>query len=705
MSDSITASIVAVLDSDDNIAGTGFILSEDMVLTCAHVVESAQSAPGKDIRIRHHLNRRLQIAKVSTKMWRPSDGDDIAVLELSESLPVGTRFLFLGSSIDCDGHRFRTFGYPDLGTVEGVTAEGTIVGRTHDLAGKVLLEIDSSRIRKGHSGAPVLDKETDKVIGMVKAVYHPDQTTKMRDAALAIPYETIISIFPRNEEMTMTKPTVSFITTLHSSDDIHKEFQKVKSYARDFINDWNDSSADSAFEIAYTGHQKQKRISGEPFIFHPLAVAKIAAEQRCDMSVFIAALLHDVAEDTEMDLEKLGQKFGKDLARVIDSVTHISRTEGDIGKDAADQETLRKTFVGIAKEPKVAYIKLSDRLHNLMTLGARPVEKWKRTLEETRKYYIPLARELGLRQIQRELEQHLLVLEDPKLYDDLELRSVTDENKYTQDMRMIQREIDDLLRGENAGLNNIFNFDRFRFMQMPIKSFALQKSEQLASLRLHPHLVDKFVRLFKIVLVFATKRECYAALGVIHTKWKSVSTRFEDSISNTPDNGYETLRTLVSSGDDLILDIHLQTAEMVRISELGPLQYAQNSNDSNALYKLPILQKIVKLDSEVENTAHFLDYLLLDILPPKIRILLLPHKFVDIPFGASILDLSYYERIGASCSGALVNNTVVDVDYLLADGDIVGVFANRNEKAPSTSWEYGKTYFTATTKYSIARGF
>ena len=470
---------------------------------------------------------------------------------------------------------------------------------------------------------------------------------------------------------------------------------KLKAHARQHVRPWDEHLVDRALAVAFRGHQGQKRETGEAFVEHPMAVARIVSSLQCDLKTFVAAILHDVVEDTTISLDQVADEFGRDVALVVDSLTKLSELERGAKQLSADSqrtENVRKLLVGAANDLRVAYIKLADRLHNLSTTDPSASDRVNRATQETATYFSPLARELGIGQLHRKLELWCLSLARPALYRVLESVIKHGDKDSDHRIRRIKDTLDSGLRQDGIPRDRIDPSveDTILFVLRLIAT-ETPSAHQIHHLAAHNH---------QLSWVFDSSVACYSALASIHTLWTPVYTHFQDWIASPMPSGYAAIHTLVDVGDNELVIFKLQTREMRQRAEWGPLFLLRDAYDYDAacqsLPQAALLSKIRELDRAARSTQEFLDFIRLDILPPKIRVFVKGSAPCHIPEGASVADL-----VCACCpsqiarsTAAVVNRQRVSLAYRLRDGDLVEILTD--EIGPSTThWTLGETHFTA----------
>jgi guanosine-3',5'-bis(diphosphate) 3'-pyrophosphohydrolase len=384
--------------------------------------------------------------------------------------------------------------------------------------------------------------------------------------------------------------------------------ERLKTHARQYVRPWDEHLVDRAIAVAFRGHQGQKRETGEAFVEHPMAVARIVSSLQCDLNTFVAALLHDVVEDTQISLEQVADEFGRDVALIVNSLTKLSefeRRERQLSAESQRHETLRKILVGAANDLRVAYIKLADRLHNLSTTDPNSSDRVNRAIQETATYFSPLARELGIGQLHRKLELWSLSLARPTFFRVLETVVRHGEKDLDQRFRRIKDTLDSRLREAGIPRDRIDApvEDTILFINRLIATDAPSASE------IH----DLLAHNYQLSWVFDSSVDCYAALASIHTLWTPVYTHFQDWITSPLPSGYAAIHTLVDIGSNELVTFRLQTREMRQRAEWGPLFLLRDAYDYDAAYHLlpqiALLSTIRELDRVAKSTEQFLEFI------------------------------------------------------------------------------------------------
>ncbi len=466
---------------------------------------------------------------------------------------------------------------------------------------------------------------------------------------------------------------MSIKTQMITIDDL---IEKIKIY--------NDNEEDlllirNAYNYAFLKHFGQKRISGEDYIEHPLNVALILTEIHADASAISAALLHDVIKEAGADLSEIENKFGKVIALLVDGVTKINKINFNIDseKTASNQ---RKILVGLAEDVRVIIIKLADRLHNMRTLYVLPLDKQKKKAKETLELLTPIAHRLGIYKIKSELE-------------DLSLRYLKKEAYYdiVEKLNLKKSERDNAV---NKMMNEVSSLLKENNITHEIKG----RSKSIYSIYEKMNKGKKFDDIYDILAlrVFVnTVQECYLALGLIHSKYKPVPKRFKDYIAMPKSNLYQSLHTTVSGIDGYLFEIQIRTYEMDKIAEYGIAShwsYKEKSKDKNkdetVDQKLEFFRSIIELNDKVTSSMEFVDSIKKDLLASNVVYVYTPKgDVVELPEGSTTVDFAYkvHSEVGDKMVGAIVNDTIVPLNYVLKSGDIIKINTNKNSK-PSKDW-------------------
>jgi GTP diphosphokinase / guanosine-3',5'-bis(diphosphate) 3'-diphosphatase len=432
-----------------------------------------------------------------------------------------------------------------------------------------------------------------------------------------------------------------------------------------------------AFDLAVDAHRQQKRASGEPYVTHPIASAQILAELGIDPMAIAAALLHDVPEDTEYSLSHVEERFGAEVAHLVDGVTKLSRFSTH-SHEQQQAENIRKMLLAMAEDIRVVLIKLADRLHNMRTLSALPMEKQQRIARQTMEIYAPLAERLGIWQIKWELEDLAFKALEPVRF--RELAKLLDTRRRGRES-YIDRAIGELLpRLEEAGIEADLE-------GRPKHIYSIWKKMQRKGAEF-----GEIYDVYAIRILVADVRDCYAALGIVHALWRPIPGQFDDYIAVPKNNLYQSLHTAVIALDGKPLEIQIRTHQMHQVSEVGIAahwRYKEGTkSDREYDAKLAWLRQLMDWQRDVSDATEFVEGIKLDIFQDQVFVFTPKGDIKDLPAGATPLDFAYriHTDVGHRTIGAKVNNRLVPLDYRLKNGDIVEIVTTKGEHGPSRDW-------------------
>ncbi len=432
-----------------------------------------------------------------------------------------------------------------------------------------------------------------------------------------------------------------------------------------------------AWQFASEAHAAQKRASGEPYVTHPLAVARTLAELGLDPETILAALLHDIPEDTEYALSDIEERFGPQIARLVDGVTKLSKF-GSRTHEEQQAENIRKMLLAMAEDIRVVLIKLADRLHNMRTISALPPEKQQRIARQTAEIYAPLAERLGIWQIKWELEDLSFKVLEPAEYKRLAEQLETHRREregYVKRAMVVLRDaltkvgITVELSGRPKHISSIWK-------KMQRKRANLSEIYDIHAIRV---LVDDV-------------QGCYAALGVVHGLWRPIPNEFDDYIAVPKQNGYQSLHTAVIALDGKPLEVQIRTHTMHHVSEMGVAAHWRYKDGGRADRgydaKLAWVRQLMDWQHDVADATEFVEGLKLDLFRDQVFVFTPRGDVKDLPAEATPLDFAYriHTDVGHSCIGAKVNNRLVPLDYKLQNGDIVEIVTTKAAHGPSRDW-------------------
>ena len=452
-------------------------------------------------------------------------------------------------------------------------------------------------------------------------------------------------------------------------------FAIVEEHAAESTLEIDRDKVERAFVYACEHHADQRRKSGEEFIIHPVGVAKICAGMRLDTATLCAALLHDTVEDTSASLEDVQATFGEEVASLVDGVTKLTGLTFS-SRDEAQAENYRKMMVAMASDIRVILIKLADRLHNMRTIGAMSKQKQIEKAKETLDIYAPIAHRLGIHAIKWELEDLAFAALHPRKY--AEIKGLVNQQRAERERYVneagafVARELDALgIEAEIAGRAKHFYSI---YSKMTRKGREFNEIYDLTAMR---------------VIVDSVK-DCYGAVGVIHSLWKPLPGRFKDWVAMPKFNMYQSLHTTVIGPEGRPLEIQIRTREMHDMAEFGIaahwLYKTDRAVDDDG--KLRWLRRLLDWQQELSDPKEFMDTLKVDLFEDEVFVFTPKGEVKSLQTGATPLDFAYevHTDVGHRCVGAKVNGRIVPLSYELKSGDIVEVLTSKRERGPSRDW-------------------
>ncbi len=436
---------------------------------------------------------------------------------------------------------------------------------------------------------------------------------------------------------------------------------------------------DLAYDFADKAHEGQLRVSGEPYITHPLATALILAKMKLNLPIIIAALLHDVPEDTSKTLNEIKKDFGQDIASMVWGITKL----GTIKYRGMERyiENLRKMFIAMASDIRVVFIKFADRLHNLSTLKYLPPKKCYRIALETLEIYAPIANRLGMGEIKGELEDLSFQYVYPKEYEWTISQIRASYDKKTAVLEHAALQAEKFLR--DADIKNFSIHSRRKHIYSLYKKLLEKASD-----------VEKIYDLIAIRVIVENLSDCYAALGIVHKYWKPLKGRIKDYIAQPKPNGYRSLHTTVFCDDGEIIEAQIRTQEMHDANEYGiAAHWRYDEAGKKAVFGKEVswMQELTKIQKEFETKKQFLeglDSLKIDVFQNHIFVFTPKGDVIDLPEAATPVDFAYsiHSDIGDQCAGAVINEQIASLDTPLKNGDVVHIIINKDKKSPSSDW-------------------
>ena len=460
------------------------------------------------------------------------------------------------------------------------------------------------------------------------------------------------------------------------------DIQAVLEETRIHFPEANLSIVEKAYQSAKKNHEGQTRKSGEPYINHPLAVAYILAKLEQDPITIAAGLMHDVVEDCKMTIEEAEKKFGSEIAHLVDGVTKLGRiTFGS--REEYQAESFRKMFLAMAKDIRVVIIKLADRLHNMQTLKYLPPKKQIDVAQETIDIYAPLAHRMGMWGLKWELEDLSFMVLQPQEYQ--KIREHVSDNRKNREgyvdkiVTEIKKVLDDnAIQAEVTGRPKHF-FSIYQKMDQQGLSF------------------DQLYDVLAVRVIVESVRDCYGALGLIHSTWKPIAGRFKDYIAMPKTNMYQSLHTAIIGPQGKPVEVQIRTEQMHKVAEYGIAAHWKykdgGTHDASYESKLAWIRQLVDWQKDTHDPRAFMDNLRIDLFEDEVFVFTPKGDVRALPLGSTPIDFAYavHSEVGNRCHGAKVNGAIVPLAHELQNGDIVEVLTQK-DAAPNINWlNFAKT--------------
>lgn len=452
-------------------------------------------------------------------------------------------------------------------------------------------------------------------------------------------------------------------------------YEDLTKYIQESGRTYDMDLLDKAYEVAAKAHDGQLRRSGEPYISHPLNVAKLLVELGMDSQSIAAALLHDVVEDTAVTLDEIKSKFGADVALLVDGVTKLTKmTFSSLEEQKA--ENLRKMLLAMSQDVRVMIIKLCDRVHNMRTGDAWPEQKRRDKALETMEVYAPIAHRLGISGIKEELEDRSLRYLDPVGYNEINNLLNTHGAEFLEGIR---GDIKEHLK-EN-GIEPECIKSRVKSVYGIYRKMYMQKKN-----------FDEIYDIYAVRIILDNVAECYNALGLIHDMYHPLPNRFKDYISTPKPNGYQSLHTTVIGREAIPFEVQIRTSEMDRMAEYGVAAHwkykAGVSSRDRLDERLAWVRQLLEIQREADDSEELLRDIKSDLLPEEVFAFTPRGDVINLPAGATAIDFAYaiHSAVGNRMIGAKVNNRIVPIDHVISTGEIIEVITGPADKGPSRDW-------------------
>ena len=434
-----------------------------------------------------------------------------------------------------------------------------------------------------------------------------------------------------------------------------------------------------AYEYARRRHEKQLRASGEPYIIHPLNVAYVLSFMHADMDTIIAALLHDVVEDTESTLDDIEKNFNKTVRELVDGVTKMTKLDFNNKKELS-AINIRKLIVSLARDPRIIIIKLVDRLHNMRTLEYKSEQKQQEKALETLEIYVPLSYYMGANKIRDELENLSFKYLKPSIYGDIK--------KQREDLK---KETKPLIEEEVKKVRSLFKKNNIK------ASFEIRYKDNYS---IYKKLIIKknfnmIHDMISIKVLVKNVKDCYMALMLIHKMYTPINDRFKDYIAKPKTNMYKSIHTTVFGPDNRLIQFQIRTVEMEQIAIFGLTAYWFKYKNNARIHmqkdlenNFQFFKEIKELDSTILDNTEFLSQIKKELFGSNIYVYTTAGDVIELPNGATVIDFAYkiHTDIGNSMVAAIVNNESVPLDYILSNQDKVRIITDDTAYIPKFDW-------------------
>ncbi|MBQ3604502.1 MAG: bifunctional (p)ppGpp synthetase/guanosine-3',5'-bis(diphosphate) 3'-pyrophosphohydrolase [Clostridia bacterium] len=464
-------------------------------------------------------------------------------------------------------------------------------------------------------------------------------------------------------------------------DEVREMYDDLKMLIKDSYSPENLEMIDKAYKLAEAAHEGQLRKSGQPYIIHPISVAKILAQMGMDAESLTAAMLHDVVEDTEISSEDIEKMFGKDIAALVEGVTKLGKVSlSNVNKEEQQAENIRKMLIAMSHDIRVIIIKLADRLHNMRTLNFMKEQKRRDIARETLEIYAPIAHRLGIRPVKIELEDLAISYLDSVGYKEIEenlANQLTQRNEFLSDIR--ERIIENVAKsGINAKIDGRIKSVHgiYRKMYMQNKNF------------------DEIYDIYAVRIIVDSVIDCYNCLGIIHDMFRPLPGRFKDYISTPKPNMYQSLHTTVISKEGVPFEVQIRTWEMHHTAEYGIAahwKYKLNMGGGTKSFdeRLAWVRQLLESQDDAGSVDEIVSTIKSDLVVDDVYVFTPKGDVINLPLGATVIDFAYaiHSAVGNKMTGAKVDGRIVPIDYKVQTGEIVDIITSSQQgKGPSRDW-------------------
>ena len=456
------------------------------------------------------------------------------------------------------------------------------------------------------------------------------------------------------------------------------QFLRLKELITKYNPNANFDLVEKAYKLSKKAHEGQERVSGDPYIIHPVEVGIILAELEMDVTTIAAGILHDTVEDTILNYEEIRAEFGEELANLVDGVTKLTKIPYTT-KQEIQAENFRKMFLAMAKDIRVIIIKLADRLHNMRTLKFMSKDKQLEKARETMEIYAPIAHRLGIHKIKWELE-------------DLSFRYIDEKNYYDLVEKIAKKR-----REREEYINSVIEDVRNKTAEVEIFADIEGRAKHLYSIFRKMNSQNKSIEqiydLFAIRLIVDSVKDCYAVLGLMHELFKPMPGRFKDYISMPKPNMYQSLHSTVIGPEGIPFEVQIRTWDMHRVAEVGIAahwQYKEGVKHEEKSYveKLSWLRQIIDWQKDARDADEFMENLKIDLFTDEVFVFTPKGDVKSLRAGSTPIDFAYsiHSAIGNKMIGAKINGRIVNLDYELKNGDIIEIITSSASNGPSRDW-------------------
>ncbi len=475
------------------------------------------------------------------------------------------------------------------------------------------------------------------------------------------------------------------ITSVNEQENVCADMKHYRDYGdlKELIKSsglkFNMERIEKAYQYAYEAHKDQRRVSGLPYILHPVSVAYILVGLGMDTDSIIAALLHDVVEDTDTTLEEISKDFGPDIALLIDGLTKLSKIKYS-NREEQQAENLRKMLIAMSNDIRVIIIKLADRLHNMRTIDCMREQKRRDIALETMEVYAPIAHRLGITAVKEEMEDLSLRYLDPVGYAEIEAelnKTAGDRDSFISDLK------DEILERSRDAIEDIYISGRVKSIHSIYrKTFMKGKT------------IEEIYDIFAVRIIVNTLTDCYNVLGFIHDIYKPIPNRFKDYISTPKPNMYQSLHTTVVSHRGIPFEVQIRTWDMHHTAEYGIAAHWKykagvGSKGGDSLDEhLSWVRKILETQKDSVDATDLVSTIKTDLNPNEVFVFTPKGDVINLPAGSTVIDLAYaiHSAVGNSMVGAKVDRRIVPIDYPLKTGEIVEILTQKEAQGPKRDW-------------------